>query len=229
MSWAFACSGWGLAFVLILLLRARLALMADAEHELRGAATAIRLAAERMQRVGATRGFASLVALQLDRMDAALRDLGRARGVQPRRRPGADPEAAARGTPRRIDVERLSQVVANLVDNAAEHGTGPVDVRWSATRGGARLEIRNANAPGPGAPGGRAPGGGTPRGRAPLRPDAPQPGGLLPERSGRGRGLTIAGRAARELGGRLSVESDDESTVATLELPAHDGDRSRAA
>jgi signal transduction histidine kinase len=211
VSWVFACSGWGLAFVLIVLLRARLALAADAEHELRGAATAIRLAAERMQRVGATRGFASLLALQLDRMDAALRDLARVRGAPPRSRSGAPAP--------RLDVGRLSQVVANLVDNAAEHGAGPVDVRWSATRGGTRLEIRNANGRGPDAP----------DSRAPVRPDGPRPGGLLSAESGRGRGLAIAGRAARELGGRLWVESDEESTVATLELPAADRGRSSRA
>ena len=59
------------------MLRGRLALVADAEHELRGAVAAIGLAAERMGRAGATRAFASLVALQLDRMDAALADLSR--------------------------------------------------------------------------------------------------------------------------------------------------------
>ena len=49
-------------------------------------------------------------------------------------------------------------------------------------------------------------------------------------RVGRGRGLAIATRAARELGGELRVETHDGQTRATLELPgvASDG-TSRAA
>ena len=75
MIWVLGAGGWGLAVLLLLVVRGRLELVADAEHELRGAAAAIGLAAERMGRVGATRPFASLVALQLDRMNAALTDL----------------------------------------------------------------------------------------------------------------------------------------------------------
>jgi signal transduction histidine kinase len=189
--------------------RVRLSRVADAEHELRGAVTAIGLAAERMRRLGATRAFASLVALQLDRMEAAVRDLGQARQMGPRR--VAPPSAAPARSAPRIDVGRLSQVVANLVDNAAEHGAGAVDVRWSVTTSGARLEMRNRNAKVPGSAAGELEEGGPER------------------RAGRGRGLAIAGRAARDLGGSLRVETDDETTVATLELPAVDGGRSRAA
>jgi signal transduction histidine kinase len=209
VSWVLAAGGWSVVVLLLVIVRARLSRVADAEHELRGAVTAIGLAADRMHRLGATRGFASLVALQVDRMEAAVRDLGRAREVRPGS-VGARSAASGRSAPR-IDVGRLSQVVANLVDNAAEHGAGPVDVRWSATRAGARLEIRNRNA--------KVAGSG--------------PGALddvgAERRAGRGRGLGIASRAARDLGGNLRVESDDEATVATLELPAVDGGRSRAA
>ena len=199
MSWLLAAGGWAVVALLLVVVRARLSRVADAEHELRGAVTAIGLAADRMYRVGATRGFASLVALQLDRMEAAVRDLRRAREVRPR--PVTAGSAAPGRTAPRIDVGRLSQVVANLVDNAAEHGAGPVDVRWSATSAGARLEIRNRNA---------------------------KVAGIAPV-AGRGRGLGIASRAARDLGGNLRVESDEEATVATLELPAADPGRSRAA
>lgn len=196
MSWIVAVGGWGVVLVLVLALRARASLLADAEHELRGAAAAIGLAAERMERVGATRAFASLVALQLDRMEAALVDLGRVSrpplGQPPR-------TATARGRPAaRIDAARLGQVVANLVDNAAEHGAGPVAVRWSPTSNGSRLEIRNANRP----------------------PELDELAAKRRPAAGRGRGLGIASRAARELGGSLRVDSREEDTAATLELPA---------
>jgi hypothetical protein len=55
VSWwavAFAWGGWAVAVAAVLVLRRRLAVMADAEHELRGAATAIGLALERMARTG---------------------------------------------------------------------------------------------------------------------------------------------------------------------------------
>jgi len=80
-----------------------------------------------------------------------------------------------------------------------------VEVRWSATASGARLEIRNLN-------------------RHSGMDDL-----AAKRRTGRGRGLAIAERAARDLGGSLRVESDDEATAATLELPASDSRRSRAA
>jgi len=105
--------------------------------------------------------------------------------------------AAARGSPPpradpALEAGRLAQAVGNLVANAAEHGVGPVDVRTSRPAGAVRIEIRNRNRP------------------RELELRAP----------GRGRGLTIADRAARALGGRLSVESEDGETRAALELPA---------
>lgn len=196
MSWLVAACGWALVVLGLILARARLSLVADAEHELRGAVAAISLAAERMGRVGATRAFASLVALQIDRMDAALTDLDRARRRGTRAsRPGPG-----------LDAGRLSQVVANLVDNAAEHGAGPVDVRWTSTAAGSRLEIRNANRP-------------------------KQLDELAAARAdGRGRGLDIAARAARELGGSLRIDRGEELTAAKLDLPAKPDRRpSRAA
>ena len=95
MSWALAVAGWALAACLLAVLRRRLALVADAEHELRGAAAAIGLAAERMKRAGATRAFASLLDVQLDRAMAGLADLERARR-RPRRRTSRRHHAAHR-------------------------------------------------------------------------------------------------------------------------------------
>lgn len=169
MSWALCWVGWTLAVVVGLTLRRRLGLVADAEHELRGAAVAIGLVAEP----------SAVVALQIDRMQAALIDLASARGAKPP--PSPELEAA-----------RLAQVLANLGANAAEHGVGPV-----------RVEVSNL---------------GTPAQRS-------QPG--------RGRGLRIAKRAARELGGRVAVVRDGAETRAVIELPAREApsrdERRRAA
>jgi two-component sensor histidine kinase len=185
-----ACAGWGVALALLLSMRRRLRLAADAEHELRGAAAAIGLAAERMSRSGATAAFSSLVGLQLDRIAAGLEDLGAARG---RRAPPL-------GKPQ-MDAGRLAQVLGNLIANATEHGVGPVDVETSRPAGAVRIEIRNRNRP-------------------------PQLHAAGAARPGRGRGLAIAERAARELGGRLSVEARDGETLAELELPERAVDRS---
>jgi signal transduction histidine kinase len=186
-----ACAGWSFAAVVAVSMRRRLSLVADAEHELRGAAAAIGLAAERVARTGATIGFSSLVRLQLDRMAAALEDLAAARMPRPVRTSGA----GSRGD-REIDAGRLAQVLGNLIANATEHGVGAVDVRASRPAGAVRIEIRNRNRP------------------RELEDAAG------PRTEGRGRGLAIAERAARELGGRLTVQSRGGETRAELELPA---------
>jgi C4-dicarboxylate-specific signal transduction histidine kinase len=171
----FAWAGWALALAALWTLRRRLDRVADAEHELRGAVTAIALD-----------GAASPPwQLQRDRMTAALADLATARGARPA--PPADLEAG-----------RFAQVLANVIANAAEHGIGPVEVRARNEGGVARLEVRNAEA------------------------SDTSPG------RGRGRGLLIARRAARELGGRVSVESKGGYTRTVVELPADPPDR-RAA
>jgi C4-dicarboxylate-specific signal transduction histidine kinase len=189
---AVACAGWGVAFVLGVSMRRRLSLAADAEHELRGAAAAIGLAAERLARTGSTVAFSSLVRLQLDRMCAGLQDLAAARA--PRRAGWAGALSDAE-----MDAGRLAQVLGNLIANATEHGVGSVDVRTSRPAGAVRIEIRNRNRP-----------------RALDDASASRA-------AGRGRGLAIAERAARELGGRLRVESLEGETRAELELPAMEG------
>ena len=80
-----------------------------------------------------------------------------------------------------------------MIANAAEHGAGEVKVQARRGAGGVRVEVSNAHS-GDRRTGGRPP----------------------PER---GRGLGIAARAARDLGGRLLVESDEQATLAVLELP----------
>jgi signal transduction histidine kinase len=192
------CAGWVLALALAASLRRRLSLAADAEHELRGAAAAIGLAAERISRNGASVAFTSLVRLQLDRMAAGLEDLA---AVQATRRSARGPVLGGS----EVDAGRLAQVLGNLVANATEHGVGAVDVSTSHRPDAVRIEIRNRNRP-------------------------PELDGASAERSGgRGRGLAIAERAARELGGRLNVESRAGETRAELELPTPEAARTADA
>ena len=209
-------------------LRRRLELVARAEHELRGPATALSLACEALRRDPMGRRHAIVLEGQLDRLRCGLADLEAARRGR-RGKAGREPaelacatEAALRpwrdwlgGTsfewhggpaPAVLERGRLAQALGNLVANAAEHGAGEVRVRGRTTARGVRIEVRNSVAA-------RAPGTGGPRPplRAPLPPRAYRD---------RGRGLAIASRAARDLGGRLLVSFDGELAVAVLELPA---------
>jgi signal transduction histidine kinase len=154
VSWALCWIGWTLAVAAALAMRRRTALVADAEHELRGAATAIALIAER----------SPAVSLQIDRMNAGLADLAAARGARPPEWP-------------ELESGRLAQVLANVSANAAEHGVGPVHV-----------EVSNG-------------------------------GGGRSTRPGRGRGLRIAKRAARQLGGSVTVVREEGETHAVIDLP----------
>jgi signal transduction histidine kinase len=164
---AFAWTGWALAVAALCTLWRRLERVADSEHELRGAVTAL----------AADRALSPLARLQIDRMSVALADLTEARGAR---------------TVAPVDLEagRLAQVLANVIANAAEHGVGPVEVRARRAGAVATLELRNREA---------------------------EERGPVP---GRGRGLLIARRAARELGGRVRVESEDGFTRTIVELPA---------
>jgi hypothetical protein len=177
VSWAVVVAlcwvGWALAAAGAVVLRRRTTLVADAEHELRGAVTAIGLAAD----------ASPLVQLQLDRMTVALADLARARG-------------GPRPAPTELAAGRLAQVLANVSANAAEHGLGPVLVRSERDGGVVRLAVSNAEPAAAAAPG------------RPAR--------------GRGRGLRIAKRAARELGGRVALERVDGEFRTVIELPIAD-------
>ena len=205
-------------------LRRRLELVARAEHELRGPATALALACERMRREPRAAHYAAALRAQLDRLEAGLSDLQGARaGRRPARRSEPvelraaaraavapwelEPGAVAFGwlggpAPARVDRGALAKALGNLIANAAEHGEGEIRVRGRTTRVGVRIEIRNAN----------------------------RSGGAAFGDGDRGRGLRIAERAARELGGRVLVDRGPAETVAVLELPrSADGGEGLAA
>jgi signal transduction histidine kinase len=203
--------------------------VARAEHELRGAATALALLCEALQRDPALRHHGAAIDAQLDRLRAGLRDLEAARtgtSVSPVPEPvelssltHAAVEFAWVGgpAPARLDRGRFAQALGNLLANAAEHGAGNVRVIGRATDGRVTLEVSNR----------------VRRGSAVERRDTGErretddrremgkhgETGARRETGARGRGLTIASRAAEELGGRLSFEIVGDSAVATLELP----------
>lgn len=184
MSWATGALcwvGWSVALALACTLRRRMHRLADAEHELRGAATAVALLADRTPQLR----------LELDRLSAGLADLAEARG------------ARVAATAADLEAGRLGQVLGNLAANAAEHGLGPVAVRARREGSVVWLEVANGD------------------GAAAYRRG----------RRGRGRGLRIARRAARKLGGRLRVDREGGFTRAVVELPAEevDGTGRRAA
>jgi signal transduction histidine kinase len=218
-----ALGGWlaGLAgLAAALLLRVRLERVASAEHELRGPATVLCMACERLRRDPAAQGHAEALEAELARLRAGLADLTAARtGARRRTRPqplelealarstmaGWRPALESRGRPSRIDWRaglprvvadrgRLAQALGNLVANAAEHGSGPVELRSRPTAGGVRVEVRNG-------------------GPAPPRPA-----------SDRGRGLGIAARAAESAGGRLELAPEPDEVVVALELPVEQDD-----
>ena len=225
MTWL-ALVGWVVAAALgvfVLRLHRRLELVAHAQHELRGPAMAIGLAVAALRREPGGPRRALALEAQLERMRAGLADLEAARSggraeAQPRvlaldrvlhrtaagLRPFAQSEGRRlhlrwEGEPAavRADPGRLAQVLGNLVCNAVEHGSGPVEVRGRREDGRAVVEVHDA---GPAA--------------------EPRPGS--PRAGGRGRGLAIAARAAEEAGGRLTIECGSHGTTAAVELPLRD-------
>ncbi len=192
----------------LLALRRRLDLVARAEHEIRGPAAALLLAVERMGREPAGRRHARALDLQLARLRAALADLSAARrGRLAMDRParlamdrlltgpaGSLPRAASAAVVE-ADPGRVAQALGNVLDNAAEHGEGPVSLE--AHRVGRALRVVVSNA-------------------------APESAGTTRRR--RGRGLGIAGDAARRAGGRLELVRNGDRVRAELELPLAEDD-----
>jgi signal transduction histidine kinase len=219
-----AVAGWLVAFgllVAVVRLRRALELVADAAHELRGPVAALGFAVVWLRREPGGMRRALRFEAQLERLGVALADLDAARAGHrvPSRTQAVALErlvngAAAgwrgelRGAGRAIEVDwaaghacvqadrgRLAQAFGNLVANAAEHGSGPIEIQ--AVRKGprsVRVEVRD---------GGPA--------RHPARRRATA--------ADRGRGLGIAERAVRDAGGRLELTQDRDGTVAAIELP----------
>jgi signal transduction histidine kinase len=218
-----AVAGWCLVAALLLELRRRAALLADAAHELRGPLTAISLGIEALRRQPAARHRADALATELCRMEVAADDVaaaGRGRRTPQRsvdvplkqlvERSGEAWQAAAARRGGRVafdwpaggesvqaDPRRLAQAFGNLLANAVEHGGGEIVVRGRRSNGAIRVEIED-------------------RGTAAARPT--RTGG---KRAGRrGRGLAIANRALEQAGGRLAAsERPDGGRLAVAELP----------
>jgi signal transduction histidine kinase len=182
--------------------------VARAEHEIRGAATALGLVCEALRRDPAARHHGTAIGAQLDRLRAGLADLEAARtgtSAAPVPEPvelssltRAAMEFAWVGgpAPARLDRGRFAQALGNMLANAAEHGAGDVRVVGRAHGGRVSVEVSNRVA------------------------QAAAEGGRGAEgEAERGRGLLIASRAAEELGGRLSFEIVGDSALATLDLP----------
>jgi signal transduction histidine kinase len=230
----FAAAGWALAAAALsaaVLVRRgqgrRLALVAEAAHELRGPLCAARLGLHALE--GAAEPVArraAAVELELRRAGLALEDLqaaprGRRTGERFEvldagalvagaaagwstiaRSHGARLRIERPGAPAlvRADRLRLAQALSNLVANAAEHGGGEVRVRAAVERGRVRIEVADD---GPGLPAAIT-------AVVAARRTAHGP---------RGHGLAIALRVAERHGGRLLTAPAARGARLVLDLP----------
>jgi two-component system OmpR family sensor kinase len=232
--------GWLVAAALLLYvlrLRARLELVARAEHELRGPLTAFGLALDAARGTPAGRRLRVVLDAELARARVGLADLAaarcgrRAEPVVERVRVDAllrssaaawEPAARARGRRVRVhsegaglavvagDRSRLAQALGNVISNAVEHGSG--DVTAVATRSADRLRIEVTNAVAAGGAGASA---ATPVGSA-----AAAGVGSAPDHDrDRGRGLEIAADAAADLGGSLNSAIGPRRARTVIDLP----------
>jgi signal transduction histidine kinase len=214
----------------VLRLRARLELVARAEHELRGPLTAFGLALHAARGTPAGRRLGVVLDAEMARARAALADLAASRHGRrsvPAREPvradvvlrssAAAWDMAARARGRRVHVrsaagpavvhgnrERLAQALGNVIANAVEHGEGDVAVSAVRSAGRLRIDVTNATRPEPREVG-RGPGAG---------------GQAAAERGrGRGRGLDIAADAVADSGGTLSSAIGPRRARAVIDLP----------
>jgi signal transduction histidine kinase len=214
-----AGSGWLVAaamLVLVLRLRARLELVARAEHELRGPLTAFSLALDAARGTAAGRRLRAVLEAELARARAGLADLAAARAGR-RAEPVVErvrvdsllrsSAAAWEGRGRRVSVRsdaglavvagdrgRLAQALGNVISNAVEHGAGDVTAVATRTPDRVRIEVTNATTDG-----------------SEIHCDG--------EGGGRGRGLEIAADAAADLGGSLSSAIGPRRARTVIELP----------
>ena len=235
MTAALAVGGWAAALAAFAVAAAwrasaarRLALVAQAAHELRGPLGAALLGLHGVVADAAGRRRVAAVELELRRAGLALADLDAApQGrLSPDRAEAVDvgallaeavdawrPLARAFATDLVIDDRaarvlvradrlRLTQAVANLVLNALEHGAGPVRIRVHPSGGRVRIEVRDH---GPGLP-------------API---AALTGDAF-HAARRGHGLAIAARAVHRHGGRLVTAPVSSGACVALELPRAD-------
>jgi signal transduction histidine kinase len=185
-------------------------LVARAEHELRGAATALALACEALRRDPAARRHALVIDAQLDRLRAGLDDLDAARRATASR---ADPaeetrcESADGARRERVELSSLVRAAAQPWEGAFEWQGPPLVTDLDRHRFAKALGNVLANAAEHGSGDIRV------TGRA-------HDGGVRLQVTNRGRGLMIASEAAEELGGSLNFEIVDDTAVATLDLPA---------
>jgi signal transduction histidine kinase len=219
---AVACVGVAWLLVVRVRLQRRLELVARASHELRGPAGALTLSVAALRREPGGIRRALVLEAQLDRMRAGLDDLEAARsGTRAVARPavvslervvrgaaaGWAPVAHSSGRRLRFrwegapaavraDRGRLAQALGNLVANAVEHGSGPVELRGRRAGARVRVEVRDGGA----------------AGAAAARTG-------VAGRDARGRGLAIAALAVEEAGGTLVLEQGVDGTTAAIELP----------
>jgi signal transduction histidine kinase len=185
-------------------------LVARDEHELRGAATALALACERLRRDPAAGSHAAMIDAQLDRLRAGLDDLdaARAHGAG-----GSPPAEGAPGTggsdegDATVELGALTRAAAMPWEPSFEWEGGAAPASIDRRRFAKALGNVLANAAKHGSGDIRV------TGRA-------HNGGVRLQVRNRGRGLMIASDAAEELGGSLKLEIVDDTAVATLDLPA---------
>jgi signal transduction histidine kinase len=226
--WLTALGFAGCALAYRVRLRTCSELVSRACHELRSPLTAAGLALHAMARAGdVAPSRVHALDLELARAGAAFEDLAAARDrrrAQDRHEPVEvaplleqtvacwAPAAAAYGCELRLgdvppdvrvrgDRVRLAQATGNLLANAIEHGSGPIELRARVTLGRVAIEVLDA---GPGLP-------------APVATLAKRP---QAGNGWRGRGLAIACDIAARHGGRVATGPSGRGARVALELPA---------